>query len=90
MKTDNPNMFCFNLRRYPSLGLKFREKCFRKNKNMIDVIVDLMEKWINEPEPPKKPFIDLFEAERNKINAIQESKRQSKLDEKAQGETRVS
>jgi hypothetical protein len=60
MKTTNPNVFGFNLSRYPGLGQRFRDKCFHKNMNMIDVMADIMQKWIDEKEP-KKEFVDLFE-----------------------------
>lgn len=64
MRVTYPNHFYFSLAKYPGLGERFRQKCYRKNKNFVDVVAELMEKWVNEPEV-QKPYIDMFQAERN-------------------------
>lgn len=60
MRVTYPNHFGFSLSKYPDLGIRFRAKCHRQNKNFVDAVAELMLKWVNEPEPPKKPFVDLF------------------------------
>lgn len=67
MKTHNPNVFGFNLGCYPDLGQRFRDKCYQRNRNMVEVIAELLEKWIAEPEPPEKSYLDILHDKMNKV-----------------------